>query len=253
MKKTILLSGILLYCLISCDSSSVVQTKLPSTTNPEMAASTMKPEMEEKIVAHSEIQLASPQISRTSHLTDEDLELVKSSSLLMDATLTVDFEDIQNGIYQLMPDTFFEKYIHRLPVKASFEETIPREAHEPIYFHSIKETDDFLLFSILQTNGYCCIMQYGITVDKADHKIIDAALMTITGGDGGWYRKDTGLWINDSTLAISTIEEEYEDIEDESVQQITDSVQTQLLLTSKGLWSKVSIDSLRVIDTVSVF
>lgn len=242
-----------MYSLISCDSSSVVQTKLPATANPEIATSATKPDVEEKPVAHSEIQPASPRISRASHLTDEDLELVKRSSLPMAATLTVDYEYIQNGAYQLIPDIFFEKYIYQLPVKASYEETIPREAHEPSYFHSIKETDDFLLFSILQTNGYCCIMQYGITVDKADHKIIDAALMTITGGDGGWYRKDTGLWINDSTLAISTIEEDYAEIEEESVQQIKDSVQTQLLLTSKGLWSKLTIDSLRTIDTVSVF
>ena len=253
MKKTTLFCGMLLYSMISCDSSTVVQTKLPGTINPEVVAPAKKPDGEEKPVAHPEAKLVNPQISRASHLTDEDLELVKRSSVPMAATLTVDYEDIQHGTYQLMPDTFFEKYIHQLPVKASFEKSIPKEVHEPVYFHAIKETDDFLLFSFLQTNGYCCILQYGITVDKADHKIIDAALLTISGGDGGWYRKDTGLWINDSTLAILTIEEEYQDIADESVQQIKDSVQTQLLLTSKGLWSKVTIDSLRTIDTVSVF
>lgn len=253
MKKTTLFCGMLLYSMISCDSSTVVQTKLPAAAHPDVATSAKKPDVEEKPVAHAEIQPASPLINRASHLTYEDLALVKHSSLPMAATLTVDYEDIQHGAYQLMPDTFFEKYIHQLPVKASFEKSIPKEVHEPVYFHAIKETDDFLLFSFLQTNGYCCILQYGITVDKADHKIIDAALLTISGGDGGWYRKDTGLWINDSTLAVSTIEEEYEEIADESVLQIKDSVQTQLLLTSKGLWSKLTIDSLRTIDTVSVF
>jgi len=52
----------------------------------------------------------------------------------------------------------------------------------------------------------------GFTVDPQDSTIIDAQVIGLSGGDGGWSREDEGKWMDDSTLLL-TQAEYYDDFE----------------------------------------
>jgi hypothetical protein len=91
---------------------------------------------------------------------------------------------------------------------------------------------------------------YGITVDKGSRKIVDIALLGLSGGDGGWGEDDNGIWESDTLLNLLKVEINDEDFEDNEI--VIDSVRAMIGINSLGTFIYQKIDSVHVVTTEAV-
>lgn len=121
---------------------------------------------------------------------------------------------------------FLEKFLFDAPVSVGYARTFLKDTPDSFRFYQHKDLERHFLFSVVYADESCCRIVYGITVDKGSRKIVDIALLSLSGGDGGWGEDNNGIWESDTLLNLLKVEINYEDFEDNEV--VIDSVRASI-------------------------
>lgn len=167
---------------------------------------------------------------------DVDIDFIKEKSKPRETVFRVRDTDTS----RLIPKQFLENYIFDLPIYGGFNTKIPRDEYALFHFNDFYEAEKAIFFTIIYSNEYCCKEVYGIRVDKKSKRISGTIFIGLDGGDGGWSRRDTGVWKNDSTLDLVEIEM-YEDEESSPIKY--DTTWRRILISDDRPLRKDKIDS----------
>lgn len=132
-------------------------------------------------------------------LTSQDIELIKTKSLIRKKELSIPDHNEQ---LQPVPLDFLERNLFQHSVSIGYLNQFPQD--HPMFYHFgvFKELEMLYFFSIIYTDESCCRLAYGILAQKDSNIITDIAQLGLIGGDGGWVEDDSGVWTTDSTLEV---------------------------------------------------
>lgn len=181
------LKSILLICFFSCFIWACTQI----TESDDLSSDT---HLEESLEEESTILEDSTEMEGES-VPEDVLAWIRSSSQDWRPGIK-DFD--KNDALDSVPAWFVNRYLKGVPVKPDGER-LYHEFFLPFYWDAYWEDDSLCFFSLVKEDEVCCITLYGFTSTRDSLHIIDAQVLALKGGDGGWTEEDVLEVLSDSS------------------------------------------------------
>ncbi|WP_421752704.1 hypothetical protein [Croceimicrobium sp.] len=227
------LKSILLICFLSCLSWACTQIAEPND-------SSFDTELSESL--ENEFDVLEDTTEQEGESIPEDvLTLIKNSSQDWRPGIK-DFENFSIG--DSVPAWFVNRYIKGVPVKPDGER-LYHESYLPFYWDAFWEGDSLCFFSLVKEDEVCCITLYGFTSTKDSLHIMDAQVLALSGGDGGWVEADVLEVLNDTSWSRLK-QESYTDFDADSAGFVTmhfDTLFYEAFFNWRGIFFEITRDS----------
>ncbi|QNR23332.1 hypothetical protein [Croceimicrobium hydrocarbonivorans] len=150
-----------------------------------------------------QVQISEAEFSISEDSTEQELESFPEDVLALIKNSSQDWrpgiKDIdKNDASDSVPAWFVNRYLKGVPVKPDGER-LYHESFLPFYWDAYWEDDSLCFFSLVKEDEVCCITLYGFTSTRDSLHIIDAQVLALKGGDGGWTEEDVLEVLSDSS------------------------------------------------------
>ena len=224
----LLFSSIILFAVLGCSQSNEQNQTIPSVSIEHLN--------EEELGPHEVSEALKPQHSNLVQ------QIIANAKPRQD-----NIDSIYYNLKDTIPIAFRKDNLFGLMPGPHYDTRLPDETWPCYFWNDYYELDSVLYFSFTRIEESCCLILYGVTVDKNKARILDITMLGLHGGDGGWIESDYGKWINDSTVNIVSPEYYNELVADANGYSTVhfDTTWVTINFDSKGKFRR------QILDTVS--
>lgn len=141
----------------------------------------------------------------------------------------VDLDNLKRFSSEFFSGTFASKKIN-----IGFPEEFNSIYPENYYFYQGKEFEEYYLMTFIHTDETCCKTLYGATFSNTTDSLINVAVFTYSGGDGGWYGEQSAIWNRENSLKTLEFSEYDDDLNQSTINSEIDSIWNMIEINKKG-------------------
>jgi hypothetical protein len=236
MKKTLLLLIIILFH--SCKSES----KKPLETEKEENPTELNVDKIEKKI--------SKPITEIDSLVEFDIDYIKSKT--SNLSKQIDIEKIDVKKLEKIPGEFITKYITPHKIDIGYPEYLHKDYPEAYAFNEFKEYESFYLYTFTYDDESCCRTLYAVTAEKDSLKTINISVIGYDGGDGGWFGKKYGKWVDDFGIENTDVSNYEEESAEQNNETEIDTIWSKIQLNKKGIFKYIENSKVKYIGNKQV-